>query len=211
MLSITFLSLSFPLFIHCAPFDAPLNPEPMAGHTLERDSGTVFLQSSTLPLPTSTLAATTPTMADGQPTVVPAASEAVFVLPPQAFGAGQETGPLVMAYYPDWAPDSFPPEKIDFQRFDWIDFAFAIPDVNFNLTWDSPKSVNLLSRLVACAHSKGKKVKLSIGGWTGSRRVHRILLILLKSNHRVDQVFLVSRCYYPEPTSFHQQYLHCLS
>ncbi|KAI0638105.1 glycoside hydrolase [Trametes polyzona] len=75
-----------------------------------------------------------------------------------------------MAYYPDWAGDAFPPEKIDFGRFDWIDFAFAVPDQRFNLTWDgSDDAPDLLRRLVARAHSAGKKVKLSVGGWTGSR------------------------------------------
>ena len=81
--------------------------------------------------------------------------------------------PLVMAYYPDWAGDDFPPEKVDFRRFDWIDFAFAVPDPQFNLSWDgSDDAPDLLKRLVSNAHSAGKHVKLSVGGWTGSRYVH---------------------------------------
>ena len=84
---------------------------------------------------------------------------------------------LVMAYYPDWASGSLPPEKIDFARFDWIDFAFALPDQSFALTWDDPANAPpLLDRLVACAHGAGKRVKLSIGGWTGSQL--RIVLAL---------------------------------
>ena len=75
--------------------------------------------------------------------------------------------PLVMAYYPDWA--SFEPEKIDFKRFDWIDFAFAVPDRNFNLKWDDPKAPGMLRRLVSTAHAGSKKAKLSIGGWSGSK------------------------------------------
>ncbi|KAJ7781110.1 glycoside hydrolase family 18 protein [Mycena metata] len=75
-----------------------------------------------------------------------------------------------MAYYPDWAGSYFPPEKIDFTRFDWIDFAFAIPKMDGSLTWDdSTMAPELLARLVKAAHDKGKKVKLSIGGWTGSQ------------------------------------------
>ncbi|KAI0661066.1 glycoside hydrolase [Cubamyces menziesii] len=75
-----------------------------------------------------------------------------------------------MAYYPDWAGDDFPPEKVDFRRFDWIDFAFAVPDAQFNLSWDgSDNAPDLLKRLVSSAHSAGKHVKLSVGGWTGSR------------------------------------------
>lgn len=70
--------------------------------------------------------------------------------------------PLVMAYYPDWASYSLPPEKID--------FAFALPDQSFALTWDDPVNAPaLLDRLVASAHDAGRYVKLSIGGWTGSK------------------------------------------
>ncbi|KAI0776101.1 glycoside hydrolase superfamily [Trametes elegans] len=87
----------------------------------------------------------------------------------QASG-GDASRPLVMAYYPDWAGGDFPPEKIDFGRFDWIDFAFAVPDERLNLTWDgSDDAPDLLRRLVTRAHGQGKKVKLSVGGWTGSR------------------------------------------
>ncbi|KAJ7638963.1 glycoside hydrolase [Roridomyces roridus] len=75
-----------------------------------------------------------------------------------------------MAYYPDWAGDSFPPEDVDCSRFDWIDFAFALPTKAFDLTWDDPNvAPGLLTRLVEVAHSCNKKVKLSIGGWTGSQ------------------------------------------
>ncbi|KAA1466348.1 glycoside hydrolase family 18 protein [Dentipellis sp. KUC8613] len=75
-----------------------------------------------------------------------------------------------MAYYPDWVADSFPPEKVDFSRFDWIDFAFAVPNERFGLGFDGTSAgPDLLRRLVAAAHAKGKKVKLSIGGWTGSK------------------------------------------
>ncbi|KAF9782934.1 glycoside hydrolase family 18 protein [Thelephora terrestris] len=78
--------------------------------------------------------------------------------------------PLLMAYYPDWASYSLPPEKIDFTRFDWIDFAFGLPDKSFALTWDDPVNAPaLLQRLVTSAHDAGRYVKLSIGGWTGSQ------------------------------------------
>ncbi|KAJ6628768.1 glycoside hydrolase [Mycena sp. CBHHK59/15] len=75
-----------------------------------------------------------------------------------------------MAYYPDWAGSSFPPETIDFTRFDWIDFAFALPTEDFTLTWDDPTGApDLLRRLAKAAHADKKKVKLSVGGWAGSR------------------------------------------
>ncbi|PPR07215.1 hypothetical protein CVT26_012648 [Gymnopilus dilepis] len=76
---------------------------------------------------------------------------------------------LFMGYYPDWLGSTFPPERIDYRRFDWIDFAFAVPEANATLSWDDPGAPDLLDRLVSGAHSNGCKVKLSIGGWTGSK------------------------------------------
>ncbi|KZT62911.1 glycoside hydrolase family 18 protein [Calocera cornea HHB12733] len=75
---------------------------------------------------------------------------------------------VVAAYYSDWAADIITPEQVDFDRFNWMDFAFAIPDENFNLQFTEDDSEDLLRRLVKAAHAKGKGVKLSIGGWTGS-------------------------------------------
>jgi chitinase len=90
---------------------------------------------------------------------------------PQVSSTTNGVKPLVMAYYPDWAGPSFGPEKINYALYDWIDFAFAIPDASFRVTWDSPGSTLTLQRLVQSAHEKGAKVKLSIGGWTGSKFV----------------------------------------
>lgn len=100
-----------------------------------------------------------------------------MVLPPdssptvksQASEKDQPQGPLLMAYYPDWVGEDFPPENVDFSRFDWIDFAFAVPDSKFQLEWDEEDAPELLSRLVTVAHAAGTRVKLSIGGWTGSK------------------------------------------
>ncbi|KAI9512210.1 glycoside hydrolase family 18 protein [Russula earlei] len=81
-----------------------------------------------------------------------------------------------MAYYPAWVAGTFPPERIDFSRFDWIDFAFAIPNENLDLDWDDADTdPAILARLVTVAHQQGKKVKLSIGGWDGSRLFSPIL------------------------------------
>ncbi|KAG5724966.1 Chitinase A1 [Termitomyces sp. T112] len=76
--------------------------------------------------------------------------------------------PLVMAYYPDWV--DIRPEDVPFHLFDWIDFAFALPTNSMGLTWDNPDSApEKLHQLVSRAHSCGTKVKLSVGGWTGSK------------------------------------------
>ena len=97
--------------------------------------------------------------------------QAVLPAPSQAFfPSGSPSRKLVMTYYPDWVGSTFPPERIDFLRFDWIDFAFAVPDAKFTLTWDDPEtSPDLLKRLVTNAHAHGTKVKLSLGGWSGSK------------------------------------------
>ncbi|KAI0939219.1 hypothetical protein AcV5_000700 [Taiwanofungus camphoratus] len=111
-----------------------------------------------------------PATAAAPPSSSSQSSSSVQPAPSPVKEAGATPKPQVMAYYPDWAASTFPPEKIDYARFDWIDFAFAVPDQNFNLAWDGSKDApDLLSRLVAAAHQGGKKVKLSVGGWTGSK------------------------------------------
>lgn len=78
--------------------------------------------------------------------------------------------PMVMGYYPDWAGNSLPPEKIDFSKYGCVDFAFAEPGSDQGLLWDDEeRSPELLQRLTTAAHEQGSKVKLSLGGWGGSR------------------------------------------
>lgn len=69
-----------------------------------------------------------------------------------------------MTYFVDWAPRA----NMNFGLFDFIDFAFALPDANFKLVFDSPDASALLRDLVSNAHAASTSVKLSIGGWTGS-------------------------------------------
>ena len=80
------------------------------------------------------------------------------------------TGPLVSAYYPDWVSATLPPENIDMTRFDWIDFAFVIPDQKFRLAFDDPSSSpDILKRLVSAVRAKSTKAKISVGSWTSNR------------------------------------------
>ncbi|VDB85453.1 unnamed protein product [Peniophora sp. CBMAI 1063] len=97
-----------------------------------------------------------------------------------ATAAGNVTGsmgnnaiaPMLAMYYPDWLSKAFPPERLDFSRIDYIDFAFAVPQEDFTLDWDgSEDAPETLDRLVTMAHSKGKKVKVSVGGWSGSKHI----------------------------------------
>jgi chitinase len=88
--------------------------------------------------------------------------------------------PLIMAYYPVWRANFLPPEQINFSRVDWIDFAFAMPNETFGLDWDgSDNAPGILMRLVEVAHRQGKKIKLSVGGWGGSRCVGLRKVVLL--------------------------------
>lgn len=50
-----------------------------------------------------------------------------------------------------------------------VDFAFAIPAQDGSLQFTQDDSSDLLKRLVTAGHANGKRVKLSIGGWTGSQ------------------------------------------
>jgi chitinase len=67
---------------------------------------------------------------------------------------------------------SHPPAKLDFSRFNWIDFAFAVPTKSAGVSWEDPAyDPKTLTALVSAAHQAGTKVKLSVGGWTGSKFV----------------------------------------
>ncbi|KAN0062352.1 hypothetical protein ACQY0O_005234 [Thecaphora frezii] len=78
------------------------------------------------------------------------------------------TGKVMAGYWPDWTSSSLPPEKIDFTKFDFINYAFALPTRDFNLDFPTDNTRGLLRRLVKAAHAGGTKVVLSIGGWGGS-------------------------------------------
>ncbi|KAF8556981.1 glycoside hydrolase [Imleria badia] len=72
-----------------------------------------------------------------------------------------------MTYYTDWAP----PKSIDYSLFDVVMFAFALPDQNYRLGWDTDQAPAILANIVPPAHAASTKVMLSIGGWTGSKPV----------------------------------------
>ncbi|WVO21177.1 uncharacterized protein IAS62_002483 [Cryptococcus decagattii] len=75
---------------------------------------------------------------------------------------------LMLGYYPDWSAYYLSPESVDWDRFDILDFAFAIPNSDGSLYFTDDSSTDSLQRLVSTGHAAGKRVKLSIGGWTGS-------------------------------------------
>ncbi|KAF7362246.1 Glycoside hydrolase family 18 protein [Mycena venus] len=81
---------------------------------------------------------------------------------------------VAAAYYPDWSADSFPPESLDYSKFDILNFAFAVPNSSNTLTWDDGSQA-ILKRLVSSAKSSGQgtKIVLSVGGWGGSTFFHQ--------------------------------------
>ncbi|KAJ7686545.1 glycoside hydrolase [Mycena rosella] len=81
---------------------------------------------------------------------------------------------IAAAYYPDWSADSFPPEGLNYSKFDVLFFAFAVPNSSNTLTWDNGSQA-ILQRLVSSAKSSGHgtKIVLSVGGWGGSTFFHQ--------------------------------------
>ena len=59
-------------------------------------------------------------------------------------------------------------QTVDYSKFDRIYFAFALPTAKGGLYFTQNDSVDLLQRLVTGAHTAGKEVVVSVGGWTGS-------------------------------------------
>ncbi|KAJ7276522.1 glycoside hydrolase superfamily [Mycena haematopus] len=156
MNTVYFLLFLLPRIAQSAP-NAPLYLRPPIAAPLQDPTGSFNITPTFIPI-------------SAQPSPIPLTltDEVPFLLPLPALSP--PSTPYIMAYYPDWAGPDSPPEKIDFARFDWIDFAFALPTKDCSLTWDDPDTAPLLlGRLVTAAHSKGKKVKLSVGGWTGSK------------------------------------------
>ncbi|KAG8983847.1 hypothetical protein FRB90_005699, partial [Tulasnella sp. 427] len=126
--------------------------------------GTITLTASPTTTVLATITSTSTKTTKSKKTSSAATSSSTSTSAQTSPTAGQ---PFVAAYYPDWT--TMTPEKIDFDRFDWIDFAFAVPNSKFVPAFTGDNSEDLLQRLVTAAHNAGKKVKLSVGGWTGSK------------------------------------------
>lgn len=137
------------------------------------------LSSVSLPQASSVTVSALNVLGTPQPEIVtsPDGSEAVFIDPGPPYDSSISDGDastqaarsLVMGYYPYWVGSAFPPEQIDFTKYDWVDFAFASLNQTFQLSFEDASCPDLLRRTVAAAHAKGKYVKASIGGWGGSQ------------------------------------------
>ncbi|KXN90766.1 Chitinase A1 [Leucoagaricus sp. SymC.cos] len=76
--------------------------------------------------------------------------------------------PIAGAYYPSWAAETLPPEKVAFSKYDIIFFAFITPNGVSGINWDG-SSKDVLRRLVAVARSgtNTTRIVISMGGWSG--------------------------------------------
>ncbi|KAK4687144.1 chitinase, partial [Tremellales sp. Uapishka_1] len=99
---------------------------------------------------------------------------------------------ILAGYYPDWSGWYLTPEDVDWSKFDIMDFAFALPTADYDLEFTQDDSSDLLTRLVKTGHAAGKRVKLSIGGWTGSTYFSTICA---SSVHRATFVSNILKAY----------------
>jgi chitinase len=75
---------------------------------------------------------------------------------------------IMNGYYADWTASQLPPENVDWSVYDVMNYAFAEPNADGTLTFSAWNSADILTRLVSSAHGAGKRVVVSVGGWTGS-------------------------------------------
>ncbi|KAM0788680.1 hypothetical protein ACM66B_002777 [Microbotryomycetes sp. NB124-2] len=78
-------------------------------------------------------------------------------------------GLIAGGYYADWTYEDLPINKIDFDRYDLINFSFAVPTSTFDVEFIGWNSDQLLRQLVATAHDRNTKVLIAIGGWSSSQ------------------------------------------
>ena len=77
------------------------------------------------------------------------------------------TQQMVAGYYADWTVSSYPPSAIKMQNLTHIIHAFVWPDANGAL-WCRQGFFAIVPDLTQRAHSAGKKVILSVGGYSDS-------------------------------------------
>ncbi|KAI8319794.1 chitinase [Martensiomyces pterosporus] len=71
--------------------------------------------------------------------------------------------PIVQGYYPSWKKAQM--DGVDFSKYTHVNMAFAIPKEDGSFSFEGDW---FLPQVVSDLHSKGVKVLMSIGGWTGS-------------------------------------------
>ena len=118
--------------------------------------------------PTSTLSSSA-----SSSSVAPASGTATTsATPPSPTSANEtrtSTNKIMAGYWPDWVASSFPATAIDFSKFDIVNYAFALPTANFDLSIPTDPSGGLLRSFVKACKAGDTKAVLSLGGWGGSR------------------------------------------
>lgn len=76
-------------------------------------------------------------------------------------------GQIVAGYYPEWMAASYPPSAIPMQNLTHIIHAFSWPNANGSISYPAGFLVPVPD-LTRRAHAAGKKVLLSLGGYTDS-------------------------------------------
>lgn len=156
----------------------------------ESSTGSATLSPSPSASPSTSPSPEVSSEASSSPSASPTASTTVSPSPtslPPGNGNQGLNRRLMNGYWADWTANIIPPESIDWSRFDVINYAFAIPTSDGRLEFTLSNSASLLRRLVASAHGSGKKVVLSVGGWTGSAFFSSIV-----ADSRTSQVFINS-------------------
>lgn len=114
-----------------------------------------------------------PTSASNSSSVTSAPATASAAPPPpsptnSANDTRTSTNKTMAGYWPDWVSSDFPVSSIDFSKFDILNYAFALPTANFDLSIPTDPSGGLLHGFVSACHAGNTKAVLSLGGWGGS-------------------------------------------
>ncbi|KAI7823436.1 chitinase [Kickxella alabastrina] len=78
--------------------------------------------------------------------------------------------PVNIGYYPSWKRAQM--ANVDFSKYTHINLSFGIPTAEGTFSYEGDW---FLAQTVADIHSKGAKVLLSVGGWTGSNYFSNIV------------------------------------
>ncbi|KAJ9476208.1 putative Sporulation-specific chitinase 2 (putative) [Pseudozyma hubeiensis] len=78
------------------------------------------------------------------------------------------TNKTMAGYWADWTASTLPASSIDFTKFDIVNYAFALPTANFDLSLPTDPSGNTLRSFVKAVQAGNSKAVLSLGGWGGS-------------------------------------------
>ncbi|KAJ1896387.1 hypothetical protein LPJ66_004026, partial [Kickxella alabastrina] len=78
--------------------------------------------------------------------------------------------PVMIGYYPSWKKTQT--VGVNFSKYTHINLAFGIPTADGDFSYEGDW---FLAQTVADIHSKGTKVLLSVGGWTGSNYFSNIV------------------------------------